>query len=738
MNMAQVFNDNYDKANSIITLVFTIIGVISIVYGVRKAVWELNIRSATNHLGPVCIEREDMGVFVAQTPGRCREFLWPCCFGRVPKPRLPTVTALLKAGDEGRFTSAMFEWIPNNRRHVTWRPLYEAFFEEILWAHWCPSNGSFAKPNLNEFDKSSRKYIENILEDAAQNLREKNYISQSHMKRFYQFLIGRFRRTTGHEIVVKQCKIPLIDRHLLYYPWKLEIKRKDSEKTYHKHIGPILASSHMRLKDVQVARMPRINEEAWTRDFANIRVHAGKPCIEISDEEISALAFALGVELFAEDHYLPRGLGPYGILLSSESDDCFEKLRITYRRHKETELIAGSGYSILYAKYMACGCLPFAVINDYNEVQAILLSDSIIQSIKTGQGIHDRCENPTIHSRNEDTHLRRLPGSASMNLYCDPYTGGHGLNAKKSSGPLQIENTSLYTWVRTKPSGPLTPMCVGNWSEAVTRIAFGGLVPVATRPLIDAVKFTLGTDICPITESEIRHFNKLINKVLDLTEKSVGRGVPLFGGTQRWIRRNMSEERPIDFSRWCSNKHRLRTREIAGQLGLYTTLLESLIALTQNSPILLRGNIAQDRLKLIFDICVTKVKRCYSESIEKEQIGYNNHYSQSRVEISKIFEGAIKELDGTGFCSFETCASVALCCIMTWTSIVKEVSWADTGDGESTGQLKENGSINSPGLVVALVEHDNHEGNNENHQRKESGVYTAVPLKQLPDIALWE
>lgn len=114
-----------------------------------------------------------MGPFVADVPSPIRRF-WPFFIQRTPKPRLPTVSDIIKAGDKGILTSAMFEWIPYNRHHVSWRPVYEACFEEWLWRKQAPFE------HLENYDRRTRKYLDHIQETVAEKIwRKKTNIKWS-------------------------------------------------------------------------------------------------------------------------------------------------------------------------------------------------------------------------------------------------------------------------------------------------------------------------------------------------------------------------------------------------------------------------------------------------------------------------------------------------------------------------------------------------------------------------------
>ncbi|PKK44899.1 hypothetical protein CI102_11874 [Trichoderma harzianum] len=694
----------YYKSESVIGWVASFFTVAGVIYGVWAAQWVLRLRRSTAHLGSVCQDEEEMGCFVADIPGERRR-LWPFFIGKTPKPRLPTVSSIMRAGDYGVFTSAMFEWVPYNRRHVTWRPLYEAFFEECIWAQEWPVKSCTPQWNLEGLDLRSIRYVTQILDAAKEKVWSKMYRPKFQCIAHIQFRLFSFLSAVGlsklypHRITLKEDEVQTIDRHLLYYPWTLIKNGKGYTNRIgsFKPVGPILISSHIELETLEINGATRHFPEIRANEFEPVRIHAGKPCIEVSEEEISALSIGLGLELEETEHFLPHGIGAFGTLLSSEADDCWTKLKLTYHRRQLTQLIAGGGYSMLFAKHMACGCLPFAFRGD--EVQTIFITEDVLACLREGSSIHD---NPPKPIPNE-TYIHRLPGHLKINYYY-----GKGTVSDSDTGDIQI-----HSWTLEETS--LERKVAGSWCEAVTRIAFGGLVPMATSPLIRAVAFTVGqapqaTDTD--WEKLIELFNMLMNKVMEQWDKTIKGDVPLFGSKQRRLHQLMQEQRSIDFSNLG-----LRTREIVIQLAKLTTLLESLLALG-GAVYHWSVTTSDTRRKEVFDACVIRVRATYSNSLQRQKQQCTSSpcptYLMPTPNVLAILEDAIEELDETRACSVETCADVAMCVIIVWTGLVKRVHWEKVE------------KLSGSGKGTDIISRDN--------------VQTAASfrMESLPDVAVWE
>lgn len=560
-----------------------------------------------------------------------------------------------------------------------------------------------------------------------------------------------------------------MDRHLLYLPWYLRYKISPDgkhSKGPDEPFGPILIDSHIDFK-------MRQHEEPWSDSFQSLRIHGGRPCIEVSEEEIAALALALGMELRSgkkrDGNFLPHGIGAFGTIMSSEKDDCLAKLKLTYHRRSMTEVKAGSGYSILFAKHMAYGCLPFAFDGVGNEVQTIAITKDVLECLKTGgKAIYDFHASPGIQPGiPSTTQLGRLPHSATINYY--HYTAAKpDIRELSSEGPYgnpsndTIHDIPMHTFIDWK-SAAERYKCVGFWCEAVARIAFGGLVPLATEPLIKAVESTVGKH--QMTECAYEHLQALMNTIIGYWKKKVGIEVPLFGEDQNTLRQWEVINRPVDFRR-RARKELVRTREIVGELSKYTTLLESLMALIREENIGKDNNAntkpncvfthddagnntinankadksnndkssndsttnnADAKRESVFTACVSKVRMLYRQY----QRSGSNHClqeSESSRPPCTIICAPLKDAKGSvekGNCEVNTCADVAVCIIILWTKIVKASRTQETRGctDESPHQLPIRDEEIKSGSTLLNQKHE---------------LYSLAPLEELPDVAIWE
>lgn len=128
-----MFSEQYNTSNSILGYLNTVVTLGGVLWAVWTAAWHLNFNRTTKHLGSVCQDKDAMEFFVAKIPSQWRRIV-PFGISKVPIPRVPSIYALLAAGDDGVFTSSMFNSIPTNQDSISWKPFYETFFLEYAWA----------------------------------------------------------------------------------------------------------------------------------------------------------------------------------------------------------------------------------------------------------------------------------------------------------------------------------------------------------------------------------------------------------------------------------------------------------------------------------------------------------------------------------------------------------------------------------------------------------------------------
>jgi len=126
-------DDKFNASNTALGYVNTVVTLLGVIWAAWTASWHLGVQHATKHLGPVCRDEDLMGFFVVKAP-RWWWAIFPFLgMPRVSVPVVPNVSALIEAGDDGIFTSSMFNSILPDRRKVSWNAVYERFFIEHAW-----------------------------------------------------------------------------------------------------------------------------------------------------------------------------------------------------------------------------------------------------------------------------------------------------------------------------------------------------------------------------------------------------------------------------------------------------------------------------------------------------------------------------------------------------------------------------------------------------------------------------
>ncbi|KAJ5319955.1 hypothetical protein N7508_000238 [Penicillium antarcticum] len=712
----------FGDVKSVFDLVATILTILGVWYGVFKAQWQLSLRRSTGRLGNVCCDKEQMGYFYPEVPSRKRQ-IFPFFIKDSKIPTIPTVAWIMKAGDEGVFTSSMFNWITRRQAQVSWRPLYESLFREIEFnrarsrqtprqdmSHELERYASHARLRVTKQISIAKEGMSKPSVNFAYNETKLWRRKRLHLPCFHKD--GQAMKIGADRFIIsihEDSKCVKVDRQFMYAPWKIAITASPpSKKSY--SLGndeevvklswgqpsPILVKSARPLKyltdtrqNSQCCQHNHMQNPMFANCLQRLWIDEDKPCVEVSEEEMAALAFTLGINMKCPN-YQPEGTGAFNIAMSSRVSGCLTKFRLVYSGGWDPGSKAcGSGYSTLYAKHLACGCLPFAM-NDAH-VQTIAIDDGLYQSIKRGRPIVDAKSQWTFAMY----YLNRLPRSRGINFYHQAESDG--------------EFGSIYNWEHK---------VVGKWWEAVSGIAFGGLVPSASKAAADAIAFSVG-QLANDQGTEL-----LRRLILEVNEKSPQaiQNMKIFGTVNFPLWRA-----------WADKKHGLQfgpdptdsiTRKIVELFALYCTLLERMMACISYS--------SNDPVEGVFRDCSEEIRLSYTRAVKefKPRRGLpttllsqaSSHWSypgnaqsiEEQVQFQRI--GLDAELNhlvqkirvhGLDTITSRDCAKVARCIISEWARLVRDVRWNESGIRRSSDGIHNIASI-------------------------------PVPLSDLPDTSLWE
>ncbi|KAF7167270.1 hypothetical protein CNMCM5623_000632 [Aspergillus felis] len=279
--------------------------------------------------------------------------------------------------------------------------------------------------------------------------------------------------------------------------------------------------------------------------------------------------------------WLPNGIGPFGLALSSEKAGCIAAMRTVYGRRDLHYNAMGSGYSTLFAKHIACNCLPFAECSQQAQVETIPITRVFLHKIKSGSAIADMSIHGPV-SNAATRYLDNLPSSKDNDYYrgfCPPQV---------LSQPGTIYNNGGQR--------------ISTWAEAVAGIAFGGLVPLAGTQLIQAVRFTVGGG------EGLGGGIELLQRIIDVVGKQTAQWLPglhLFGHQQVYLGFLYESAFLLDFS---LNETDYEVRNVVRTLDRCSTLIECLTAAYQREGI---------------DDAATRLEEVYEQTCHEIQLYFN-------------------------------------------------------------------------------------------------------------------
>ncbi|KAH1808548.1 hypothetical protein KXX27_007923 [Aspergillus fumigatus] len=366
----------------------------------------------------------------------------------------------------------------------------------------------------------------------------------------------------------------------------------------------------------------------------------------VSREELSALALILGMNLcVCESHnpYSLHGEGAFGISASATlSHDMHWQLRfVRTSRRPRHDPSAGSGYSTLFAKYLACGAIPFARGNSENDskwIKSVYIQD--LNKFEEGGYFKDLKDDDCLPDALE--YLSRLPTSETTMLW--PHL-------------LETQSTNRHKdWGLVKTIDNQT---TGTWWDAVAGIPFGGLVPQTTREIKQAVQFTVSElptvlDITTRCESD-----SLLNELEMLINESHRQheSLNLFGNHVH--ERAKSLDTDINFVTKCYD-----TRDAAAVFGRYMTLLEHL------SATCFPGGSAND-LESLHGQVSAYLKRSYRTWIASDSKKDTKDVLQK---LGIVIKGVRRAYEETRTLSPDQTAKVTCCLIAAWAENVQEIN----------------------------------------------------------------
>lgn len=612
---------------------------VAAIAGVAGLLWAVftylcDIRAAQRREDPasICCDEEKMGVFMVSKPAWWKPWRpW----ARVEAPTLPTLTALLIAGDAGVWTSEMAEGLTTLNNGAAWRPLYESFFRNLTLC----KDMKFPETVLQYFNRVNSwiRYLpKSVVRPTQAGVRR-------HVQRMELYKTGAL--SPAHLV---NCIRPLdyVDGGKWRDPNRLQ--------------G---------------------DNCIWEMDMQPVWVYEGRPCIKVSKEELAALALSLGVVFNQNpDRTDVHGLGAFGISLDGKHGGSVFTLNMAKSGPaRSRDPTMGSGYSTLFAKHMACGFLPFA--RKVGWISTIRVNSNILEALLKGDDIADPPARPKDSS--SLIYLRQLPKEKPSDVFDSVHTRSH--DSLRDFG--RILSSSLR---------PLSDDDRWTWAGAVSGIAFGGLVPLTTRNVAEAVRFTAqGADEVGSRDEETylpEQLERMINWV-----HSNAPSLHLFG--REAIPARIDGAAGVDH---ISNLPAMFTvATVATIFSRYTVMLERLIALAARHD---QRHDSVDgvfrrlhrRLRVTHDIAV--LQRNPERRPQHWTEPKARHLGESCRDLTMEWKNTKRSI------TLDDCATVGRMIIVSWTYLVNLVSW----EGEPLSETPYS-TMSPPAVRLLEIERIDHD-----------------------------
>ncbi|KAF2179055.1 hypothetical protein K469DRAFT_476162, partial [Zopfia rhizophila CBS 207.26] len=342
---------------------------------------------------------------------------------------VPTLTGIVKAGDEGLYSSALFDVTYGHPGEMSLETIYDMFAHEL---------------SLRPMTERSTypASISKFLSDSRHQIRRGNSIKD---------------RNTRPALPPRPSQNPL------------DLAEKGPSRSRSRKTSPVLISTFNGLPSSSSYDNHSHTDTSWTHEVQHAQYHDGRTTITVTHDELAVLSLFLGATLTLTQSTIGQnlsqqapsdkrpsfhGVGAFGISIhGSVSEEGQYHIHLTRQKRNIAERPSrGSGYSTLFAKHLALGSMPFS--QDDDSINSILITPETLDAVKSGARLHlQKLETTTKAS----SYLATLPASKETRFH----TLAHSSNS--TSTPLL---------------------------RAIAALLFtGGLPPLASTPLIQTIRF---------------------------------------------------------------------------------------------------------------------------------------------------------------------------------------------------------------------------------------------------------
>ncbi|CAA9963798.1 hypothetical protein PTMSG1_07157 [Pyrenophora teres f. maculata] len=337
---------------------------------------------------------------------------------------VPSLSGIIKAGDEGLFSSALFASLQGTPGPIPLETLYNAFADKLR-AERASYPGDMTKFLANTKRPTARPALGGSVGR-----------TRSVMNR---------RTDSSTKTVRKSLDLSAAEMGLTR---ALSVKRS----------AAVFVSMHNGLPD---AGTQKDSQKSWVREGQTAKYQDDLWSIKVTPSELAALSIILGTEITGTTTQEPSEAGAYGISILTEStDEC--KYHVTLQQNKMSRSrrhAQRSAVSPLFAKHLAAGSLPYS--QDKIGVYSILINDESFEALQAGASLY---AHPYVARTPAAKFLASLPSSREARFHI-----------LATSTEVQPSTTLLDAIAALPFSGGLAPLTAAPLTKTVRFIASAGL-----------------------------------------------------------------------------------------------------------------------------------------------------------------------------------------------------------------------------------------------------------------------
>ncbi|KAF1835245.1 hypothetical protein BDW02DRAFT_588320 [Decorospora gaudefroyi] len=329
---------------------------------------------------------------------------------------VPNLSTIIKAGDEGLFSSTLFHDLPEHSGELPIEALYDAFANELR---------SRPFTERSSYPSDMTKFLARMKKPASPRRSKSVPHNRSSTKRQRKSInVSAMEMGLARGLSVKKPAAVLT-------PLRNGLRAEPEVKV----------------------------DRSWMNEGQIAKYRNGKMNIKVTPAELTALSIILGSQ-GTTNQDTPTNTSAYGISLHFSPTEG----AITLRHHPlsiSQRHPPGTSISPLYAKHLAAGSLPY--LSDKLGLHSLLITTETFEAIKAGTPL-------TPHP-----YLARTRESQAL-----------------ESWPSAQEPRFHILAPSTTPHAPPTLLA------AIASLPFsGGLVPIASRPLVTSIRFIASAGLAP-------------------------------------------------------------------------------------------------------------------------------------------------------------------------------------------------------------------------------------------------